>query len=267
MIGFSSFAHGHDGELLSGIHGGDGDPDAATAVLLHGAGNGSTRRLLPLLEEFVARGCRGLAFDFSGHGESTGRLAELSLKRRFEQAVAVIDARTPANGPLVLVGFSMSGQTVADLARHYRRRVVALGLCAPAVYAADAWPLPFGDGAGRFTEILRTPGSWRTAPALEVLRTYRGRAVLTVPGTDSVIPAEVTASVAAALAANASFTRLDLPRAEHRLGLWFRDHAEDRRRFVDVVLADGAQGPPFGSGRPGEAAPFDRRRHDPNDRP
>ncbi|MGW2930330.1 alpha/beta hydrolase [Streptomyces sp. NPDC001156] len=238
MIELSSFDHRHDDERLSGVCADNGGhPDAATAVLLHGAGNGSSQRLLPLLEEFVARGCRGLAFDFSGHGESTGRLAESSLRRRFEQAVAVIDARTPADGPLVLVGFSMSGQTVADLARHYGRRVVAMGLCAPAVYAPQAWPLPFGDGTGRFTEILRTPGSWREAPALPMLGACTGRAVLAVPGTDDVIPVEVTEAVAAALAVNSAFTRLELPGANHRLGLWFREHAGDRGRFVDAVLA------------------------------
>ena len=137
------------GERLAGVYGGGpfvaGNP---TAVLLHGAGRGSKERLLPLLDEFVAHGCRALAFDFSGHGESSGALAELSLRRRFEQAVAVIDAHTPADGPLVLVGFSMSGQTVADLARHYGARVAALGLCAPAVYAGEAWDVPFGHVPG-----------------------------------------------------------------------------------------------------------------------
>ncbi|MEW2491972.1 alpha/beta fold hydrolase [Streptomyces nodosus] len=229
------------GERLNGMYGDGAGPGAATAVVLHGAGTGSTRRLLPLLKDFVARGCHGLAFDFSGHGASTGRTAELSLQRRFEQAVGVIDARTPADGPLVLVGFSMSGQTVADLARHYGRRVVAIGLCAPAVYAAEAWTVPFGDGTGRFTRILRTPESWRSAPALEALRAYEGRAVLAVPGTDAVIPGAVTTAIAAALTARATFTRLDLPGADHALGLWFRDHPEDRTLLVDAVLADGVR--------------------------
>jgi len=237
MSGFPSFAHDHDGERLQGVYGGnDGGRNSVTVVLLHGAGNGSKERLIPLLGEFVARGCRGLAFDFSGHGESSGALQELSLRGRFEQAVSVIDARVPDGGPLILVGFSMSGQTVADLAAHYGGRVAAVGLCAPAVYAAEAWPVPFGKGDSRFSEIIRTPDSWRAAPALGVLRSYEGRAVLAVPGTDAVIPPAVTEAVADALAANAQFTRLELPDAEHQLGLWFRDHAEDRRRFVDAVL-------------------------------
>lgn len=234
------FTQDHDGERLSGVYAGGGagvDGSAvATAVLLHGAGRGSKERLLPLLDEFVAHGCHALALDFSGHGESSGTLAELSLRRRFEQAVAVIDAHAPVDGPLVLVGFSMSGQTVADLARHYGERVAALGLCAPAVYAGEAWDLPFGHGDGEFSRIIRRPGGWRRSPALEVLRGYEGRAVLAVPGTDAVIPPEVTAAVQEALALRSQFTRLELPDAEHQLGAWLRDHAEDRRELVTALL-------------------------------
>ncbi|WDV51187.1 alpha/beta fold hydrolase [Streptomyces coeruleorubidus] len=232
------FTHTVDGERLSGLSGAaaPGEPARATAVVLHGAGNGSKERLVPLLAEFTAHGCHALAFDFSGHGESTGLLRELSLRRRFEQAVSVIDARARVDGPLILVGFSMSGQTVADLARHYGDRVAALGLCAPAMYAAQAWDVPFGAGDGRFSEIIRRPGSWRGSPALDVLRGYEGRAVLAVPGTDGVIPPAVTEAVSEALARRAQFTHWELPEAEHRLGRWFRDHPEDRREFVTAVL-------------------------------
>ncbi|MEV5428973.1 alpha/beta fold hydrolase [Streptomyces sp. NPDC052701] len=231
------FTHEYGGERLSGVHGGGGPAGlGATAVVLHGAGNGNGARLRPLVLEFAAHGCHALAFDFSGHGESTGALRESSLRRRFEQAVSVIDAHAPADGPLVLVGFSMSGQTVADLVRHYGDRVAALGLCAPAVYAAEAWDVPFGDGDGRFSAIIRRPGSWRASPALDALRAYEGRAVLAVPGTDAVVPPAVTEAVQDALAARAQFTRLELPDAGHRLGLWFGDHAQDRRAFVTAVL-------------------------------
>ncbi|MES9505253.1 alpha/beta fold hydrolase [Streptomyces sp. NPDC000609] len=230
----SDFTHDHDGERLSGVCG--GEPSRGTAVLLHGAGTGSKERLLPLVREFVAHGCRAVAFDFSGHGESTGKLGELSLRRRFEQAMCVIEAYAGPDAPLVLVGFSMSGQTVADLARHYGDRVVSLGLCAPAVYAAEAWNEPFGNGNGRFSGIIRRPDSWREAPALDALRAYEGRAVLAVPGTDEVIPPAVTEAVQEALAARARYTRFDLPDASHQLGLWFREHGDERREFVAAVL-------------------------------
>ncbi|MGW0631803.1 alpha/beta fold hydrolase [Streptomyces sp. NPDC002758] len=228
------FTHRYDGEALSGVHG--GGPGRAAVVLLHGAGNGSKERLLPLLDEFTARGCQVLAFDFSGHGESTGELSELSLRRRYEQAVEVMDAYVPRNEPLILVGFSMSGQTAADLAGHYGARVAALGLCAPAVYAPEAWDLPFGTGEARFSEVIRTPESWRRSPALDVLRSYTGRAVLAVPGTDTVIPPEVTEAIQESLTARSQYTRFELPDADHMLGLWFRDHPGDCGEFAEALL-------------------------------
>jgi pimeloyl-ACP methyl ester carboxylesterase/aminoglycoside phosphotransferase (APT) family kinase protein len=237
------FTHVIDGERLEGLSTRDGEQARATAVLLHGAGNGSKERLVPWLAEFAAHGCHALAFDFSGHGESSGLLSELSLRRRFEQAVSVIDALARGDVPLVLVGFSMSGQTVADLVRHYGDRVAALGLCAPAVYAGEAWDVPFGAGNGPFSELIRRPGSWRASPALDVLRTYEGRAVLVVPGTDEVIPPAVTEAVSEALARRAQFTHRELPDAGHRLGVWFRDHPGDRRACVTALLTGlGEQG-------------------------
>ncbi|MEU6271434.1 hypothetical protein ABZ871_03240 [Streptomyces populi] len=122
-----------------------GADGAATAVLPHGAGNGGKERPLPLPGGFAARGCAGLAFGFSGHGEGTGTPGGPSLRPRFEQAVPVIHAAVPADGPLIPVGFGMSGRTVAGPARHHGRRAVALVPCTPAVYAAEAWSLPFED--------------------------------------------------------------------------------------------------------------------------
>ncbi|MFE7706886.1 alpha/beta hydrolase [Streptomyces sp. NPDC057486] len=211
-------------------------PARPTAVLLHGAGTSDTSRLTGLLSDFAARGHHALAFDFSGHGDSSGRLSELSLKRRFAQARAVIDSRVPDGGPLVLIGFSMSGQTVADLAAHYGSRVVSIGLCAPAVYAPEAWSVPFGAG---FTEIIRTPDSWRRSPALDVFRSLSTRAVLATPLTDTIIPPAVTQAVAGALATSrCRFTGLVHPEADHRLGQWFAVNAVARGRFVDTVLSD-----------------------------
>lgn len=228
------FTHDCDGERLSAVRAGT-PAGRATAVLLHGAGRGSKERLLPLLSAFADQDCHALSFDFSGHGRSTGKLSELSLRRRFEQAAAVIDAHA-GDGPLTLVGFSMSGQTVADLVRHYGRRVVSVGLGAPGVFAAAAWDEPFGDGTGSFTKVLRTQGSWRDSPALPAFRAFGGRAVLVVPGTDTVIPAEVTEAIEEALCARARYSRFELPEAEHKLGLWFRDHPEDGSRLATELL-------------------------------
>lgn len=109
-----------DGEQLSCSARAPHGPDSGTTVLfLHGAGTSEKGRLGALMDDFAARGCRALAFDFSGHGESSGELRELSLARRLRQAGAVIDRHVPPGDGLILVGFSMSGQTVADLVARY----------------------------------------------------------------------------------------------------------------------------------------------------
>ncbi|MCP9207770.1 alpha/beta hydrolase [Streptomyces sp. NEAU-Y11] len=207
----------------------------ATAVVLHGAGTSDKERMLGLMRDLAATGRTAVACDFSGHGESSGELGELSLERRFTQARALIDQSVPASDELVLIGFSMSGQTVADLLVHYGPRVTTIGLCAPAVYARDAWQVPFRAGSG-FTEIIRTPESWRSSAALDTFRAYRARAVLAVPARDEVIPPEVTEAVADALAEEAVLGHLVLPEAEHWLGAWFRDQPGDRRRFVRALV-------------------------------
>ncbi|MEU6383104.1 hypothetical protein ABZ847_06005 [Streptomyces bauhiniae] len=73
--------------------------------------------------------------------------------------------------------------------------------------------------------------------ALLALRDFAGRAVLVTPGTDTVIPAEVTNAVEEALCTRAQYSRLELPDADHKLGLWFRDHPEDGRRLAAALLA------------------------------
>ncbi|MFJ6698177.1 alpha/beta hydrolase [Streptomyces sp. NPDC091272] len=211
-------------------------PEPLAAVVLHGAGNGDKQSPAVLAAHLAALGHHALAFDFSGHGASSGRLGELSLRRRFEQARTVIDSQLPAGRRLVLIGFSMSGQTVADLAAHYGPRIHAIGLGAPAVYAAEAWQVPFGAG---FTEIIRTPESWCASPALAAFRRLPDtlRAVLATPAVDAVIPPAVTEAVEDALGASAAqYTRLVFPAADHRLSLHLADDPASRGDFLDALL-------------------------------
>jgi alpha-beta hydrolase superfamily lysophospholipase len=87
----------HDGEQLSCALLTPVDAAAAvatTVVLLHGAGTSEKGRLTALMEEFAARGCRALAFDFSGHGGSSGTdLTPEVLTGRLEDYVGALFQR------------------------------------------------------------------------------------------------------------------------------------------------------------------------------
>ncbi|MDH6137723.1 pimeloyl-ACP methyl ester carboxylesterase [Kitasatospora sp. MAA4] len=211
-----------------------GAPTGRTAVVMHGAGTSDQSVHAQLAQQLAERGCRTIAFDFTGHGASSGRLQDLSLSDRFDQARAVINSLAPDGDQLLLVGASMSGQTVADLTAHYGGRVVAVGLLAPAVYPRRAWPLRFGAG---FTQAIRVPQAWRDSAALDTYTLYTGRAVLAVPGEDHVIPQAVNDALVQALSMRADFTHLVLPDADHHLGRYFKAHPDACARFADTLTA------------------------------
>jgi hypothetical protein len=175
---------------------------------------------------------RAVVPDFSGHGASSGSMGELSLERRHRQASAVIESCCDS-ARLLLLGFSMSGQTVGDLLGTYGPRVAAVGLCAPAVYTKAAWHTPFDQ---RFTMQIRVQGAWADSGALESFGRYPGRAVLVLPQSDAVIPPAVSRAVTAALARNSTLVPLSFPGSDHRLGMWLGEHPEDRRRLVQALM-------------------------------
>ncbi|WP_441248613.1 alpha/beta hydrolase [Kitasatospora sp. McL0602] len=228
-----------DGEKLACTVGQPALPPAGlSAVVLHGAGAADQHVHAQLARLLAERGCRSISLDFSGHGVSSGELRELSLRRRFDQACAVVEEFAGDTDQLVLVGASMSGQTVADLLARYGTRVVAVGLLAPAVYSRRAWDLPFGGG---FTEVIRTPQAWRDSAALDAYAAFAGRAVLAVPAEDHVIPPAVNESLARALSTRADFTHLVLPEATHHLGRYFRAYPAECAQVADLLLGPSAR--------------------------
>lgn len=264
MIQTSKFALESDGEVLdvtlvepahdddddrSEYEGGDGGPARSTVLIMHGAGTASQQRMLPLAEDFARRGHTAVVFDFSGHGQSTGQLPDLSLRRRRDQARSVVERVVAADSPLLLLGFSMSGQTVADLVDVYGERITTIGLFSPAVYDAAAWDVPFGAG---FTDLIRRPDSWRDTHALASLAGFRGRAVLVLPERDDVIPPDVTRLIAQTLQnrPEAEFRELRITGSAHQLGLWLAEHPQDRAAVVDAFVMDAV----ITSARPAERA-------------
>jgi pimeloyl-ACP methyl ester carboxylesterase len=87
-----------------------------------------------------ARGQGFVRFDYSGHGQSSGRYEEHGIGRWLSEALAVIDAQT--KGPVALVGSSMGGWIALLAAQARPERVKALLLIAPAADFVEKlmWP-------------------------------------------------------------------------------------------------------------------------------
>lgn len=72
----------------------------------------------------LARGRAFLRFDYSGHGESSGRFEDGCISDWAEDAEALLSAVT--EGPLVLVGSSMGGWVALLMAREMPERIAGL---------------------------------------------------------------------------------------------------------------------------------------------
>jgi pimeloyl-ACP methyl ester carboxylesterase len=121
------------------------------------------------LDDFcAARGLPYVRFDYSGHGESSGRFEDGTVGRWTDDAIAIIDRVT--EGPVILVGSSMGGwiMLLAALARPHR--VAGLIGIAPAPDFTEAliWNGLADDERDRLmrTGRLETPSDYAEEPTI-----------------------------------------------------------------------------------------------------
>lgn len=83
------------------------------------------------------RGRAFLRFDYSGHGQSSGRFEDGCIGDWFEDAIAALDALT--EGPQVLVGSSMGGWIALQIARAMPARIKGIvGVAAAPDFTEDS---------------------------------------------------------------------------------------------------------------------------------
>jgi pimeloyl-ACP methyl ester carboxylesterase len=105
--------------------------DCAGILFLPGFRSDMRGTKATFLDNFcAARGLGYVRFDYSGHGESSGRFEEGTIGRWVEDAIAVIDRVT--EGPLILVGSSMGGWIMLLAALARPARIAGLVGLAPA---------------------------------------------------------------------------------------------------------------------------------------
>jgi len=189
-----------------------GPADALQALFLHGAGNSQRQRQRQLREELAQQGFGSIAFDFSGHGDSSAH-APASLEKRLQQARQVLQQFAGCNQLRTLVGTSMSGEIAIRLACAATSQIEHLVLIVAAIYDRSAFSLPFGPA---FSAAIRRPYSWRSAEVLDLIGCYRGSLTLIRANDDKVIPAEIALMLARAAGAARQVRIIDLP-GDHRV--------------------------------------------------
>jgi pimeloyl-ACP methyl ester carboxylesterase len=166
-------------ELVGDILAGEEDP---RLLILHGAGQSCREHFRQLREHFWTCSVGSVAFDCIGHGDTGGDLESTSLQSRTEQASAVVEAVSLSRPFSVLAG-SMGGYTAVTLLP--RHPIANLILVCPAMYATEAYAIPFNRG---FTEVIRRPNSWETSDAWSLLTGFTGRLLIVAGEKDTIIP-------------------------------------------------------------------------------
>ena len=201
-------------------------------IFLHGAGIGRKERILDLAEPLIRRGHDLLAFDFSGHGASTGELKKGSLERRVNEATETI-LRYGALPPraLTICGSSMGGYVALKILQTHS--VDKLILFCPALYDRAAYRVRFDQG---FSEIIRQSESWLNTDVLESLRNFRGKLLIVMGDQDKVIPPGVI-DLILRTAQNAQQKEIhSIPGCPHQINIWLASRPEEQVRLAEKLL-------------------------------
>ena len=203
--------------------------DKPTILSLHGGGVSGKERAAYLTKELAEAGLSCLRFDFSGWGESGGVQSASSLKQRFKEALTVMEL-LDASRPVMLIATSMGAATAMELTRHLE--IDHLVLFCPALYARDAFDVPFGDA---FTTILHRKDSFNDADTA-LLENYTGTVLHLIGEDDDVIPQAVTDLYEQHLihARDAEFLMLE--KCGHNVHAYLQENPHVRQAIIGLIL-------------------------------
>ncbi|MBR4127204.1 MAG: alpha/beta hydrolase [Alphaproteobacteria bacterium] len=131
-------------------------------LFMHGTLSDKNASKSLFLQEFCEKNNVGYtAFDFIGHGESSGKYTDGTIGIWLDNALNIIDR--VATGNLILVGSSMGGWISLLAAKARPERVKAMvGLAAAADFTVDVWN-SFSDSQKRNIHskgVIYTPNGW-----------------------------------------------------------------------------------------------------------
>jgi pimeloyl-ACP methyl ester carboxylesterase len=223
-----------DGETLAYSLHVPADLPSERALSLHGAGPAGRERFRYLAEHLVSRGSSAFSFDFSGHGESTGKLRESSLARRAVQAKAAIEFMPQF--PTVLIGTSMGGHVASSIVSDTKAKFLIL-FC-PALYGDDCINVPFDE---RFTAAIRKPSSFEDSSVRSDLMKFQGRSLIIIGEEDKIIPPRVVEIYRQELQQSSELTFVNLPGAPHNIHGWAMQNAGNMAMVLRAIdeLLDG----------------------------
>ena len=200
-----------------------------TVICLHGGGPTNRHSTEYLATALQAKGKTVIRFDFSGQGDSTGKMAESSLKKRLFETESVLDY-FGLTDKISVIGTSMGGYIACSLAKEVP--LENLVLFGPAAYTTKAWEVEFGSG---FTEIIREENSFLDSDILDLSNHFTGNALLIFGEDDEIIPKEVVDLYRQVLSRCSRFEEHTIAGCPHPIHRWAMKHPAVRRTIEEKV--------------------------------
>ncbi len=176
------------------------------AIICHGFTSSKDRSLIHLIADSLQqKGIASIRFDFNGHGESDGKLEEMTVLNELEDARRVVAycLTLPWVKDVSIVGHSQGGVVASMIGGELGSGIRCLALCAPAaVLRDDALRGQLMDAhydAGNLPDYVDIHGgknrigkayfeSAQTLPIYETASRYEGPALIVHGSADRVVP-------------------------------------------------------------------------------
>jgi pimeloyl-ACP methyl ester carboxylesterase len=200
-------------------------------LIMHGAGESSQERSRALAEGLMHEGYRVVTFDFTSHGHSTGKLEDLSLEKRQQEAEAIIKYYR-LQDRLMVIGFSMSGQTAIDLIGSVPLETLVLFV--PAIYDKQARKAAFGSES-EFTRLIRRPDSWQDSDAWVKVETFKGNCLIFQGEFDQVIPEKIPVTIYKHANKTQKRLHVKILGAGHALAKWIIEEPKKAEWFARAI--------------------------------
>lgn len=201
-------------------------------VCIHGGGKTiGASRFIELQERLFNENIGSVSINFRGVEGSLGSLEDDGLENRINDTIKIIDwvKDTFTYEALSLYGVSMGGYVVLGTQEKENCKGKTI-IHTPAAYAKESLTVNFNE---KFTNILRTPDSWRNSESFDWLKHIENPVLLIIHSEDEVIPVAISNMYKDIVSQKDNSKVLDIYGAKH--SIW-NDKEENKDGKEQVIL-------------------------------
>jgi len=176
-----------------------------------------------------------VSINFQGIEGSLGDIETDSLQNRINVTVKVIDwiKDNFTFETISLYGVSMGGYIALGVQKEVNCNGKII-LHTPAAYAKDSIHINFNE---QFTNILRTPNSWKDSEAFDWLKDIDNSTLLITHSEDEIIPREISETYESIISSKEYSKAVEIEGAEH--SIWNNEETgEEFRKQIILQITD-----------------------------